>query len=221
MNCRPDLGSLSRRAGLRSMGGLRSIGGPSSMTGRIALIVLAVGVLAGCGDTRKMLGLDKQTPDEFRIINRAPLSLPPDYALRPPDPGAVRPQETTIGQRAIAAVTGTAATASTSDATAPAKSAGPTLSAGESSFLNHVGAKQAEPNIREVVNRENTGLLDANSTFLDGLMFWRKPEDASRVVDPQRESERLRANAALGKSVDEGETPTIQRRKKALLEGIF
>jgi hypothetical protein len=52
-------------------------------------------------------------------------------------------------------------------------------------------------------------------------MFWRTPEDRSPVVDAPREAQRLRENAALGKPVDDGETPTIQRRKKALLEGIF
>src|SRR3954471_23275235 len=79
---------------------------------RAATAVLAVVLLSGCGDTaRKMLGFDKTSPDEFKIISRAPLSLPPDYGLRPPQPGAVRPQERTIPERALAAVTGTSATA--------------------------------------------------------------------------------------------------------------
>src|SRR5258708_19942516 len=62
-----------------------------------AVAALAVAMLAGCGgDTRKVLGLDKVAPDEFKIVNRAPLSLPPDYALRPPDPRALRPPAQTI-----------------------------------------------------------------------------------------------------------------------------
>jgi len=209
MNRRPVQGSQRRRAAR------------PSIYGGLTLAVLAVGLLAGCGDTRKMLGLDKQTPDEFKIVSRAPLSLPPDYALRPPDPGAIRPQEQTIGQRALAAVTGTPATPAAAGDVAAAKSTGPALSAGESAFLTHVGAKDAVPGIRETVERENTGLAEESSSFLDNLMFWRKPEDLSPVVDAQRESQRLRENAALGKSVEDGETPTIQRRKKALLEGIF
>ena len=35
------------------------------------------------------------------------------------------------------------------------------------------------------------------------------------------ESRRLRENAALGKDVTAGETPTIERRKKALFEDLF
>ncbi|HEX9465293.1 MAG TPA: DUF3035 domain-containing protein [Alphaproteobacteria bacterium] len=179
-----------------------------------AVAALAVAMLAGCGgDTRKVLGLDKVAPDEFKIVNRAPLSLPPDYALRPPDPGALRPQEQTIPQRAITAVTGTA----------PAANAGSSLSPGESALIAHAGAGagQADSKIREVVDRENSTIVTANSTFMDHLMFWRTAEDPSSVVDAPRESQRLRENAALGKPVDDGQTPTITRRKKALLEGIF
>jgi hypothetical protein len=179
--------------------------------GRLAVVALAVTVLAGCGDTRKMLGLDKTTPDEFRIVSRAPLSLPPDYALRPPDPGAPRPQEQTIPQRAVAAVTGAA----------PSSSPTGGLSAGESALLAHAGTNQVDPKIREIVDRENSTIVTANTTFMDHLMFWRTAEDPSPVVDASKESQRLRENAALGKPVDDGQTPTITRRKKALLEGIF
>lgn len=178
---------------------------------RLAVAVLALTVLAGCGNTRKMLGLDKTTPDEFKIVNRAPLSLPPDYALRPPDPGAPRPQEQSIPQRAVAAVMGAAPSAPTASS----------LSPGETALLSHAGAGQVDPRIREIVDRENSTIIAANETFMDHLMFWRTAEDPSPVVDAQKESQRLRENAALGKPVDDGQTPTITRRKKALLEGIF
>ncbi len=183
------------------------------MWGQIACAVLALAVVTGCGDTRKVLGLDKQTPDEFRIVNRAPLSLPPDYALRVPDPGAVRPQEKTIPERAIAAITGTPVGAVSGSA--------PTVDPGETALLKQVGVDRAQPGIRAVVDRESSSLIAEDQTFLDSLMFWRKPEDRSPVVDAQRESQRLRENAALGKPADTGETPTIEPRKKALLEGIF
>jgi Protein of unknown function (DUF3035) len=207
----------------RRIQGSRIAGAASwSVGARFAVVALAVGLLAGCGsDTRKMLGLDKTSPDEFKIVSRAPLSLPPDYALRPPEPGAVRPQEQTIPQRALAAVTGNAVTPASAPADGSTAPAADKLSVGESALLTHAGAQQADSQIRETVDRETSSLMDANNTFLDHLMFWRSPEDTSPVVDPQRESQRLRENAALGKPVDDGETPTIQRRKKALLEGIF
>jgi hypothetical protein len=160
-----------------------------------------------------MLGFDKTSPDEFKIVSRAPLSLPPDYGLRPPQPGAVRPQERTIPERALAAVTGTSVTQQASVTSSSA-------SAGETALLAHAGADRANPGIRDALERENSVLADADQTFIDRLMFWRENEDRSPVVDAQRETQRLRENAALGKPND-GDVPTIKRRKRAILEGIF
>ena len=57
-------------------------------------LVAAAGVgLSSCSSTRNALGMSKVTPDEFRVVSKAPLVVPPDYALRPPAPGEPRPQE--------------------------------------------------------------------------------------------------------------------------------
>lgn len=180
---------------------------------RLGLIATAFAALAlgGCDTTRSMLGLEKTVPDEFKVVSRAPLSLPPDYSLRPPAPGATRPQEQGGTQRALSAITGGAATQ------VPARGS----SSGETAFLSHAGADRADPAIRNELERDNSSLASADVTFLDRVMFWRKPEDRSPVVDAGREAQRLRENAALGRPTNEGDTPTITRRKKAPLEGIF
>ncbi|MFZ3236179.1 MAG: DUF3035 domain-containing protein, partial [Stellaceae bacterium] len=48
----------------------------------------------------QMVGLDQPMPDEFAVESRAPLTIPPDFSLRPPDPGAPRPQEKSAEQQA-------------------------------------------------------------------------------------------------------------------------
>lgn len=57
-------------------------------------------LLPGCSDLRIALGMDRVGPDEFAIESRAPLTIPPDFNLRPPTPGAPRPQEVTAAERA-------------------------------------------------------------------------------------------------------------------------
>lgn len=57
-------------------------------------------LIAGCSDLKKSIGLEKTTPDEFAVESRAPLTMPPDFNLRPPQPGAARPQEKSSGQQA-------------------------------------------------------------------------------------------------------------------------
>jgi Protein of unknown function (DUF3035) len=50
-------------------------------------------LLPGCTDLKRSIGLEKTAPDEFAVESRAPLEMPPDFDLRPPQPGASRPQE--------------------------------------------------------------------------------------------------------------------------------
>lgn len=44
--------------------------------------------------------MDRVGPDEFAVESRAPLTIPPEFDLRPPTPGAPRPQEATAADRA-------------------------------------------------------------------------------------------------------------------------
>ena len=61
---------------------------------------LSLLVLSGCGGMRTVLGMDQVGPDEFAVESRAPLLIPPDFNLRPPQPGATRPNEVTAAERA-------------------------------------------------------------------------------------------------------------------------
>src|ERR1700759_3338402 len=66
----------------------------------------AVLLLAGCGgnDLSRTFGLTRDAPDEFTVTTRAPLSMPPDFSIRPPQPGAARPQELSARNAAEAAL---------------------------------------------------------------------------------------------------------------------
>jgi hypothetical protein len=57
-------------------------------------------LLLGCTDLKRSIGLEKTSPDEFAVESRAPLEMPPDFDLRPPQPGASRPQEKSSDQQA-------------------------------------------------------------------------------------------------------------------------
>jgi len=55
----------------------------------LVLLAGAAASLAACAGS----GLDRARPDEFAVARQAPLVIPPDYALVPPQPGAARPQD--------------------------------------------------------------------------------------------------------------------------------
>jgi Protein of unknown function (DUF3035) len=65
-----------------------------------ALCFVGPWLIAGCSDFKKSIGLEPTLPDEFAVESRAPLTIPPDFELRPPQPGASRPQEKSANQQA-------------------------------------------------------------------------------------------------------------------------
>ena len=64
--------------------------------------------LSACGNFKEAIGATKQSPDEFAIQTRAPLAVPADFSLKPPQPGAPRPQDADVSIRAQQTLTGTA-----------------------------------------------------------------------------------------------------------------
>ena len=176
-------------------------------------MVVATG-LAACdsGDLKRSLGFESRGPDEFRVVSRAPLDVPPDFGLRPPDPGAARPNELPVREQAKQTVFG----ASTSAAKLIVG-----RTAGESALLRQAGAVDVDNSIRETVNRESAQLANADRSLADRLIFWQTAPPPGTPVDAEAEQRRLRDNAALGKPATEGETPIIQRKRKGWLEGIF
>ncbi len=178
----------------------------------IAAAVLPL-ALAGCGngdDISRSFGLTRDAPDEFQVTTRAPLSMPPDYTLRPPRAGAARPQEQTPRDAAEAALAPQAALAGP-QATAD--------SPGQEALLSATGPA-APADIRNKVDSD-AAMARSDRSFADKVMFWRAPTDPSVVLDPQREAQRLRENAALGHNSTDGDTPIIQRPQKTFWNSIF
>jgi hypothetical protein len=164
--------------------------------------------LAGCGgDTARNLGFVRDTPDEFQVTTRAPLSVPPSLGdLPPPAPGTPRPQDA----RSPAPIFG-GATPGTS-ARAP--------SGAERALVAAAGGPVGG-DIRRQVDQETLRLDRPDSSVVDRLMFWQSTPPAGIAVDPNRESQRLRENAALGRETTEGETPIVQPQQGNFLQRLL
>ena len=183
------------------------------------IVLLAAALFAGgCEETRKVLGQTKRSPDEFAVFSRAPLSLPPDYGLRPPAPGAARQQEVEPrreARRIVLEATGRR------PAERPLSGGLATASAGTQALLREAGVPDADPDIRAIVDRETSFLTVEDTSFTERLMFWGVETEYGTVVDASKEAKRIRENQALGRPLTDGETPTIARKRRALLEGLF
>lgn len=152
--------------------------------------------LAGCQSAAEALGVAKVTPDEFRVVTKAPLVVPPDYALRPPAPGKPRPQELHPESAARLALLG--------------QREGEQRSDGEKLLVSRAGADKADPLIRYVVDDEFGEIAHKEKNFADRVMFWRgsdgkkgEAEAAATTpapVDAAEEAERI-AKLTGGKTV--------------------
>ena len=185
----------------------------------LGAVALLAGVgLAGCDKARETFGFAKQPPDEFAVVTRAPLVIPPDYGLRPPSPGAQRPQELPVREQARETVLGRVSPGGRQVA---ATDGTPRFSDGERALLGKAGAVDTDPAIRTAIDRESTLLAEADHDFIDRLIFWQDKEPPGQVLDPVGESRRIRESQAMGEAPTKGDTPIIKRRKKGWLEGIF
>jgi hypothetical protein len=181
----------------------------------LAILTIAL-TLSGCGNSfRESLGLTRTPPDEFQVIAHAPLSMPPDINLKPPAPGAPRPQEPATRVEAQSIVVGSA-----TGEPAPMIDLAD-RSQGEAALLTTAGAVDVDPNIRQIVEEETASQVERDRTVVSRLVFWREQEPYGTVVDPVGESQRIQENIDQGKPITEGDTPIITRKKKGLLEGIF
>ena len=110
---------------------------------RTLLAIAGLGLLSACAHGGVS---NRDRPDEFAVQRQAPLAVPPDFALVPPQPGAPRAAEGTAAQQALSALFG-----------GPAP-----RSAGETSMLNRAGT--ADPGIRSEVNSPTTFAVDKGTT---------------------------------------------------------
>ena len=165
---------------------------------------LAIG-LGSCDSVSEMFTEKKSAPDEFAVFSEPPLSMPPDFGLRPPRPGAPRPQKSTPRFQAKRAVLG----AGRGNPILRPPPRGSSL--GVQVLLRETGALEANPDIRALINEESSLVATGDKTLTDRLLFWRGAKDEP-VIDPAKEAERIRDAIEQGQPVTGEESPTIQRK---------
>lgn len=171
----------------------------------VSLAIAAVAV-TGCSNVRQALGAEKVTPDEFRVVTIAPLTVPPEYNLRPPRPGEPRPEDVYPDQAARAALFGQQDDFEGSD--------------GEALLVARAGAGEADPFIREIVDGETAGLVRKTRSFTDQILFWQGPgttyRDAETPLDADEEAARLAEQQARIDAVTGGQPVEIERDRSRI-----
>ena len=188
-------------------------------------ILLFVPLLAACqgDDVRNTFGLEREAPDEFVVYSRPPLSLPPEFELRPPTPGEPPRLSEDSRDKARNAVLGTETDATKLEAPFADTGVSPVLesdakSSAEANLLTRSGAAKADPDIREILQKTDPEARQDSKSLFDQII---KSEGHEPVVDAKKEVERIRKNKIEGKPVNEGEVPTLDTKPKTVLDKIF
>ncbi len=135
-----------------------------------AVLTIAVSTLAlgACTNIRQSIGLAKVTPDEFLTVSTAPLTVPPEYGLRPPAPGQPRPQELAPESAARQILLG--------------QRQAVTRSPGEQVLVNQAGGDRADPLARYVVDDEFGDLAHKEEGWANRILFWRRDDPSTQTA---------------------------------------
>jgi hypothetical protein len=192
---------------------------------RHKLLILILPMVAGVllvnsctSQQSNVFGEEKKAPDEFAVYSRAPLSMPPDFGLRPPKPGVTRPQTIVPRNTAKEAILSSSRTPSSATSDGNAAQAQADQTPGIVALLSNAGATHTNPDIRALINSETSSLSNSvDGGIAEKILFWRKNNTSlkSAVIDPAAEQRRIRRTTAEGDVVEEAPAqavPTIQRR---------
>ncbi len=170
------------------------------MIRNICILLATAALVTGCSSAKKSLGLGRQSPDEFSVVERAPLTLPPDYALRPPRAGGDNLQNAQSQAKRV--VLGSEAVATTADAQP---------GSGTDMFLQQAGATKVQPNIRATLDKESAVISTQNRTVAEKLLFWDKDNKQTAVTPAEKMDAREEAQR-LNKSGIQSPTPGKMRQ---------
>ena len=164
-----------------------SIFSPKAM---IALGLMGASLMiSGCSNVDKALGKSKSSPDEFEVVIRPPLTLPPSFTLTPENEGETLPQQSTD------------AVSVTSRVLTKTKSADGSL------FDSVFGTDQRLANIREIVDEETYGIQLERRLPID-ILFGGQP-NVGPNLDAKAEAERIRKAIEKGQGLNTSPTLAI------------
>ena len=154
---------------------------------RLALLAAGAVALTGCDSLRNAAGMGKDQPDEFAVVTKAPLVLPPDYNLRPPRDGAPPTNQidpTTSAQTALF---------DSQDPATAAKMIPGDYSESEKQVLASAGAVNPDHGIRQLIATDDRSAEASNDDFTKKVLFWQGEKTPGTNVDAESEARRIDA----------------------------
>ena len=134
---------------------------------KLVPVLLVATALSACGSNRGVFA-GRSGPDALAVARAAPLVVPPDFALRPPVPGAPRPQEADSSTLALQAMFG-----------GPAD-----RSSAEKGALNAAGVARVDAGIRSTAGDPGTTVVDKGAATRDVVAAPASEGQGARATTP-------------------------------------
>lgn len=132
------------------------------------LFLIAAGAALVASTACTSSGGGQRTPDEFRVVTMSPLTVPPNYKLRPPSAGGALPPELDGSRTETTAAFGA--------------TIGRNASASEKALVAAAGANAVDPIIRTQVDYEETKTIRKSTSIADRILFWRSDDEAAEEI---------------------------------------
>lgn len=186
---------------------------------KISFLIMGCALLVSCSGTKGVLGVGRSAPDEFKVISNPPLSLPPDFALRPPLTAHSAQGSSDLSAKELFHANQSASQKVSTSAV---------LSRAEKKLLERARANTANPDIKTLIDDEYRELTEKEEEkgILKKVFSYTKGESdkgKDPVVDAAREKERIEESKKEGVSPAEGgvEEKGTEKNKKGLLNRVI
>jgi hypothetical protein len=150
--------------------------------------------LIGCESIREAAGVVKEPPDEFAVVTKSPLVIPPDFNLKPPKPGAAPTNQASPTETAQSALFG-------EDPAAAAAALPASFSPEERVVLASSGGSNADPAIRKQIASDMKSMEATNDSFTDMLLFSSPDPYKGAPVNADAEAQRLQTATTKGQQL--------------------
>ena len=145
-------------------------------------------LLNGCGGVKEKIGIIQKAPDEFQVYENKPLSVPPNFELRPPAEGEILTNEN--DENIIFS---------------DENNIDQNLTLSDEIILISVGEKEIEKNIRKIINDDNS-IEIVEKSIMDKILdfepiFGNEVSQQSKEIVPIEEKARIEKLKEEGKGI--------------------
>ncbi|MDB2415237.1 DUF3035 domain-containing protein [Rickettsiales bacterium] len=182
------------------------------------IAISAAALVVGCsGEIKDQLGLSRNVPNEFEVVPNAPLSMPPDFALRAPVKKSESSEVANIAYQTKQSLLGYNSKGD--------ERLRKTKSSAEKAFLAKLDLGDADDNVRELLIQDEIEAEKAQEKkeWYNKIREYtgKSDKNADPIVDATKERERIIEQKTAGNEVTGDDAHVAEGSEGGFLNKVF